>query len=70
MVDALLERNLEFREFWQFAAEMPDGVLPKYEDGTVKEGRWRALFRPLYDGSIVDPKEGWPIRSTEFIYRS
>jgi hypothetical protein len=68
LVDALFERNMEFREFWRFAAEMPDGALPK-EDDRVDEMRWLKLFRPLYAASVVD-EEGRPIRSTEFLYRS
>jgi formylglycine-generating enzyme required for sulfatase activity len=68
VVDDLFKQNREFREFWQFAAEMHDDGLPMDLDGSVDESRWIELFTALYDGSVKD-KNG-PIRSTEFIYRS
>jgi hypothetical protein len=68
VVDALFDSNLEYREFWQFAAEMPDTGMPKKNGGKVDESRWLNLFTPLYDGSIKDGQD--PIRSTEFIHRS
>jgi formylglycine-generating enzyme required for sulfatase activity len=69
VVDDLFEKNVEFREFWRFAAEMPDAVMPRDDDDKADEERWLALFRSLYDGSVKDSKRR-PIRSTEFIYRS
>ncbi len=69
VVDELFEKNLECREFWQFAAEMPNAGLPRTEDDQVDETRWHALFTPLYAGTVKDSKKR-PIRSTEFIFRS
>jgi formylglycine-generating enzyme required for sulfatase activity len=72
LVDPLLERNMEFGEFWQFAAELPDLALPRVpgqEAKVVDERRWLTLFRPLYEGSVLDAT-GQPVRSTELIYRS
>lgn len=63
VIDPLAETNKTFREFWTFAAEMPDEAIERRRD------RWQALFAPLYDGSLVD-EEAQPIRSTEFIYRT
>lgn len=61
VIDPLEDANAAYREFWTFAAELPDEA--------VDRERWVALFELFYDGSVVDAK-GHPIRSTEFIYRS
>jgi len=67
VVDPLEGTNEVFREFWTFAAEMPEEALQR--EGRTDWTRYETLFTPLYDGTLVNDQE-CPIRSTEFIYRS
>jgi formylglycine-generating enzyme required for sulfatase activity len=61
VVNPLVGTNEAFREFWTLAADMPGEAIDCE--------RRIALFTPLYGRELLD-EEGFPIRSTEFIYRS
>jgi formylglycine-generating enzyme required for sulfatase activity len=61
VVDPWNDATAVYAEFWRFASEMKAEALHR--------PTWVALMSLLYDQSITGA-EGFPIRSTEFIYRS
>lgn len=50
VLDPIEEKNEVFREFWQFAADMPQEAM-RGLDQQVDHSRWVKLFCSLYDGS-------------------
>ena len=67
MVDPQSRLNRGFYWFWRYATEMPDGVVWPGRSEEPLAG-WVAAMRPLYKAPA--DKNGWPIRSTEMLYRS
>ena len=60
IVDPVTDENAAFREFWQFAIDLPPDAIDR--------DRWIELFSPLYTRP-TNPNTH-PVRSTEFLYRS
>lgn len=63
VIDPVFATNEEYREFWTFAADMPNDAIV---DSEGRHERWEALFAPLYDGSLQDAF-GYAIQSKDFI---